>query len=311
MDEWKQKLFEFWDAIDEAEAGEHRCVPEAPPHSTEFHIPYLGDYHPMHLLNLYYPVERPDEEHPLPTVIYIHGGGYLFGKVEYSDRYLGWIAAQGYAVMAMNYRLLQETDLRGLVQDIMGSISWIAQHGKKRGFDLSRVLLTGDSAGGHLAMLAARILDNPEWQRSYGIAGIPLKVSALGISCPCAETDHLYILGNAASEIGRETARVYRELFLGEMGEDAPWKDQMSASDILRDGKLPPLFLIGSETESLHQQTRFLLSSLEEADSPYEALIWTREDGVHLQHVFNITHWEWTESETSNREMLDFFRTHA
>ena len=70
---------------------------------------------------------------------------------------------------------------------------------------------------------------------------------------------------------------------------------------------LPPLLLIGSENESLHEQTRMLAASLEQTGQSFETLIWKREDGLHLQHVFNINHWEWRESLISNRQMLKFF----
>jgi acetyl esterase/lipase len=96
-------------------------------------------------------------------------------------------------------------------------------------------------------------------------------------------------------------------MMLGEQGDKAPWKGKMSLSETMRGIKLPPLLLIGSETESLYEQAQLLLQALEKEGQEYETLIWKKEEAVHLQHVFNISHWEWRESLISNRRMLEFF----
>ena len=37
-------------------------------------------------------------------------------------------------------------------------------------------------------------------------------------------------------------------------------------------------------------------------------MIWKKEDGVHLMHVFNVDCWSWYESKVTNRKMLEYFR---
>ena len=115
MNKWINELFKIWDDIEKGNDAADKYNPDSKGWKKESHIPYLGDYDPMHVLNLYYPKDY-DGSRKLKTVIDIHGGGWLYGTVDLSERYLGWIASQGYAVMGMNYRLLRETDLGGLVQ---------------------------------------------------------------------------------------------------------------------------------------------------------------------------------------------------
>ena len=99
---------------------------------------------------------------------------------------------------------------------------------------------------------------------------------------------------------------------LGKAGEKAPWYGMMGIDETIAvldtpAADMPPMYIIGSETESLYPQTCFLKKQLDEVHWPYEALIWEKEDGPHLQHVFNISHWEWRESLISNKKMLEFF----
>ena len=72
--------------------------------------------------------------------------------------------------------------------------------------------------------------------------------------------------------------------------------------------KFPPVFLIGSENESLYYQTRKLLILLQEKGMRHESLVWEQKDGTHLMHVFNVEHWEWYESRISNDRMLEYFQ---
>ena len=307
MDKWKQELFTFWDNIKKNNDACWKYGVDSTGWKKEAHIPYTGDYDPMHVLNLYYPDTWEAGDDKLPTIIDIHGGGWLYGTVDDSERYLGYLASKGYAVMGMNYRLLQETDLRGLVADIYDSMHWLEQFGPGRGFDLDRVLLTGDSAGGHLTNLVACIQKDTELQKAYDVRPFDFPLTALCVCCPCAEMDRLYILDAEGTEKGDESAKAYRELMLGDMGEKAPWNGHMSASETMEKVSLPPILLIGSETESLYEQSKSLIETMERTGQQYETLIWKKEDAVHLQHVFNISHWEWLESRISNDRMLEFF----
>lgn len=80
----------------------------------------------------------------------IHGGGWMYGDRQLNRNYCMYLASRGYAVMGMSYRLVPEVTVAGQVQDVFASLHWLAEHSTEYGFDLSRVLLTGDSAGGHL-----------------------------------------------------------------------------------------------------------------------------------------------------------------
>ena len=102
--------------------------------AAEAGLAYLPDGDPMHTLNLY----RPEgAQGPLPTVVDIHGGGWMYGDRELNRNYCMALAAQGYAVMGMSYRLLTQVDLRGQVQDVFASLRWLEEHGAEHGFDLS------------------------------------------------------------------------------------------------------------------------------------------------------------------------------
>ena len=305
----QSKVVAFWKAVEMNHKVEY-TVPLPEGVRAERKIPYIQDYNRDHMLCLYYPKSMKEGE-KLPAVINIHGGGWLFGHVEDSEQYMAELASMGYAVMGMGYRLIPSTDMQGIVQDIYTSLHWLEQFGPKRGFDLGKVLLTGDSAGAHLSLLVACIQESPELQKIYGVTPVSFPISTVGISCPCVEMSALYLLPAGSEEEKQKLSDAYRELMLGEQGEAAPWSGALSFSEFIRFvpdvKKLPPVFFIGSENESLHFQTKLLLKSFEEYGVKYEPLIWKKEDGAHLMHVFNVEFWDWYESRVTNRKMMEFF----
>lgn len=306
--DYRQYLIDYWDAIASANAADYPNGVDPKGYRCEKHIAYLGDYDPAHMLNLYYPESFTGEHCGLPAIIYIHGGGWMYGSADISDRYLGYLASRGFAVMAMNYRLLQQADLQEMMSDIFAAMKWLGKYGPARGFDLSRVLVCGDSAGGHLSLLTACLTRSEELRRLYDVPELSFGISAVSVSSPVAETGRLYIAASEDSELGKGTADAYVKMMLGVKGEDAPWYGHMAASEFIPGIKMPPVHIIDSENDALAAHTGYLREVLEKSGVAYELFYKNREEGIHLLHVFNISHWEWHESIEANESMLGFFR---
>lgn len=93
----------------------------------------------------------------LPPVVYLHGGGWVFGSLDPVDAACRRIAERsGCAVVSVDYRLAPEHPWPAAVQDVDAVLDWIRANGERAGLDGTRVALAGDSAGGTLAAVAAR-----------------------------------------------------------------------------------------------------------------------------------------------------------
>lgn len=93
-------------------------------------------------------------------IVYLHGSAWYLGdKAQMTDPMLrGW-AANGHVVMDVAYRMCPETDLRGMLADAWAAVAWLRAHAQEYGIDPHRVVLSGTSAGGHIALLAAYTSD--------------------------------------------------------------------------------------------------------------------------------------------------------
>lgn len=100
-------------------------------------------------LDLYRPATKPAGT--MPLVIWVHGGGWKTGTKAGCP--VAWLAAQGYAVASLDFRLLPEHPWPAQIEDPVAALRWLRQASGKYGFDAERSAAMGGSSGGHVVAL--------------------------------------------------------------------------------------------------------------------------------------------------------------
>jgi acetyl esterase/lipase len=95
-----------------------------------------------------------------PAVIWIHGGGLIFGtRASPRPGLVAALAAAGAVVVSIDHRLAPETKLPDIVDDIRDAWHWVRARGSESlGIDPSRVAIAGSSAGGYLSLMSGYAL---------------------------------------------------------------------------------------------------------------------------------------------------------
>jgi acetyl esterase/lipase len=123
---------------------------------TDITYSSLAGFRPL-ILDLYRPANVST---PHPLVLYVHGGGWQSGHTRHSGAFENWpgalasIAARGYVVASIEYRLSGEAPFPAAIQDVKTAIRWLRAHAAQHGIDKNRAVIWGGSAGGQLAALA-------------------------------------------------------------------------------------------------------------------------------------------------------------
>jgi len=98
-----------------------------------------------------------DRSKARPVVLHFHGGGWVAGSRESSAlAALPWMQ-MGFTVVNVGYRLGNTALAPAAVEDALCALQWVGRNAKAYNFDLSKVVTTGNSAGGHLALATAMI----------------------------------------------------------------------------------------------------------------------------------------------------------
>lgn len=122
--------------------------------------------------------QRKDSKPGTPTLIYYHGGGWILGDRTGATLLFLPYLEMGWNVVNVEYRMANVALAPAAVEDCRCALRWVIQNAKKYNIDTNKIVLTGHSAGGHLALISGMLpsgtaLDN----QCYGTED--LKVAAI------------------------------------------------------------------------------------------------------------------------------------
>ena len=263
-------------------------------------LAYINDGDQMHLVDIFYP---EDTQGKLPVIIDVHGGGWMYGDKELNEYFCMNLAVMGFAVADMSYRLLPATDLRGQIQDVFACIHWLHNNGGAYHCDFDNVLLTGDSAGGHLVSLAAAINEDEALCQLYGVRKLPFKPAGVVIN------HGVYDL-RAKIVTSEPVMREMERLWFGRRPKENPIYERSGLPGTADSKTYPPVLVITSAADGLFPHSEALMRYLDKNGFEYE--LCAPDPGAQgaekLGHVFNVLHPEWKESAAVNRDIAEFFR---
>jgi acetyl esterase/lipase len=94
---------------------------------------------------------------PVPTLMYIHGGGWVFGdKGGAVNLFLPYIE-RGWNVVNVEYRFANTSPAPAAVEDVRCALRWMYRNAAEYHIDTNRIVVSGHSAGGHLALMVGML----------------------------------------------------------------------------------------------------------------------------------------------------------
>ena len=146
------------------------------------------------LLDVYYP---EGTDHALPTIVSIHGGGYVYGTKEIYRRYGMDMARRGFAFVNFNYRLAPKWKFPTPLWDTNSVMEWICKNAARYHLDPKRIILVGDSAGAQLASQYAAIATNSDYAAVFHMKVPEIQIRALGLNCGMYDP-HAFLEGGSS-----------------------------------------------------------------------------------------------------------------
>jgi len=292
---FEKGLLRYWEFIRKMDAK--RLSKQSDPEKVTVisDIPYIKDAERPNYLDIYYP-EGTDKA--LPTIIDIHGGGWMYGNKELNKKYCMHLATRGFTVVNINYHLVQEKRFPRQLQDIFAALNWVYDNAKDYYIDLNRVFLTGDSAGGHLASMTMALMYNDEVKKLLNI-DTKIDIKAGGLTCGVYDFDKY--------KFPKKTIfSSYKNVILGEKFKGSKYGNILTFNDVYT-GKMPPLYLVSSKEDIIGEQTLNFAKYCEEKGINHTLRFYDKGKTNKLIHVFPITFPLYEESVAVNDEMCKFF----
>jgi acetyl esterase/lipase len=202
----------------------------------------------------------------VPTVIYYHGGGWFFGDRTGALPYLMPWLARGWNVVNVEYRMSGTALAPGAVEDARCALRWVYRNAKEFHLDTDRIVVTGHSAGGHLALMAGMLTEDAGLDNNCpsdpNYAEPPLKVAA--VVDWYGPTD----IGDLLTGPNRKT---YGVAWLGSLPDRNAVAQRVSPLTYVRAG-LPPILMIHGDSDPVvpYSHSLRLHEELDKVHAPNE-----------------------------------------
>ena len=214
-----------------------------------------------------YVTRTPDK--PLPTLIWIHGGGWTGGVKETSMGIPAYLA-MGMNVVNVEYRLARTALAPAAVEDCRCALRWVIQNAKQYGIDVNRLVVAGGSAGGHLALTTGMLPASAGLDRQCP-GPDNLKVAAIVNWFGIADVNEL---------LDGPNMKPYAVAWLGNLRDRDQIANRVSPINYVRPG-LPPILTIHGDLDPTvpYSQSVRLHKALADAAVPNELM--TMAGGKH------------------------------
>ncbi|HUJ23741.1 MAG TPA: alpha/beta hydrolase [Bryobacteraceae bacterium] len=168
-----------------------------------------------------------------PGVIEIHGGGWVGGtKDEYGVRTCLRYVEKGFVCANIEYRLAKAATAPAAVTDVLDAAHWFEDHAKQYNVDTKRIVVTGGSAGGHLALMV----------------GMTPKSAKLGPPAKIAAVVNFYGITDVADQLGGPHMQDYAVTWVPEQTGRLELAGRVSPMTYVRKG-LPPILTIHGDAD--------------------------------------------------------------
>ncbi len=190
----------------------------------------------------------PAPKRPNPVIITMHGGGWVEGaKEEYNLIILPYLE-RGFSVVNISYRLGRVAPAPAAVEDCRCALRWVIANAAKYGFDPSRLVVMGWSAGGHLALTTGLLPVSAGFDNTCPTDDSIRWGSGEQAEVKVAAVVNWYGITDVADLIDGPNAKHYALEWLGSRSDRIDLARRVSPLQYIRAG-IPPVFTIHGDAD--------------------------------------------------------------
>jgi acetyl esterase/lipase len=198
-------------------------------------------------LDVYYPKNAAS---PVPVVMFIHGGGWQHGSKEGVVLQLLPYLEMGWGAVNVEYRQAGVALAPAAVEDCRCALRWIARNAAKYKFDASKIIVTGGSAGGHLALMTGMLPASSPFDNQCAFQDDDWSVPWHDKTPVVAAIVNWFGITDVAAMLHGDETRSYALSWLGSRPNREDLARQMSPVAYVR-AELPPIISIHGDADTV------------------------------------------------------------
>lgn len=270
-------------------------LPSPEPYRPHFDADALGDGIFSHQIDVFHAKESNRNGR---LILDIHGGAHIYGDRKNNIAFSMAFLEKGFDVITMDYDKNDgKRDVVGQVQTLGKQLRYIVDHAEELGVDASKMVLTGDSAGGLLSLILAEACDDPACAEALGIEVHGASFKSVAVSCPFYD----FVRGTQSKTMTKSA----KKLMFGPRYNDPEYENLLSPKEHLASLKTP-LLVSSCRHDFLRQESLDLKTDAENLGKKIE-FVYIDEEDKNVDHVHNVTKPNLVPSIAVNGAVASFF----
>jgi acetyl esterase/lipase len=236
---------------------------------------------PEAVLDIHRPASRAPD---MPTIVWIHGGGFVSGRRGDITNYAKILAGQGFTVVNVDYQIAPEARYPEPIRQVNMALAYLSQEGAELGVNTRRMVLAGDSAGAQIAAQTAAVISNPAYSRLVGVQpGVrPDQIAGALLYCGVYDISGMGKDGGILGWFVQSAGWAYSGK--RDWREDEQFGTMSVAPHLTR--AFPPAFVSAGNADPLGPQSVAIAGALKKAGVPVTTLFFPEDYKPALGHEY-------------------------
>lgn len=261
---------------------------------------------PDSLLDVFLPPGTGAQSEPLPAVVWVQGGAFVYGRRDNVTNYAKIMAGNGYAVIAIDYAKAPGTTYPGPLRQLNRALAFVQENAGRLHVDAERLFLAGDSAGAQIVGQMANIVTMPDYAAQVGIKPAIGMGQLRGVILHCGPhaTDSLNFDGPFR---GFMSTVLWSYFGTRDFRSDPRLEEFSVIAHLTRE--FPPIFISAGNADPLAPLSYQLKDKAETLGGPVSALFFPKDYQPPLGHEYQFN----LDSEAGRKalaESLAFLKEH-
>lgn len=210
---------------------------------------------------------------PLPTIVSIHGGGYVYGTKEVYQYYGMRFAQRGFAFVNFNYHLAPGHQFPSQLLEINQVLEWVCANAAQFFIDTDNIIIVGDSAGAQLTSQYALLWADSAYAALFNLKVPPFRLAAIALNCG------MYEVRAAGAMKG-----IIRDYLGSNPAQHADKLDVLSRIS----ATYPPTYVMSAANDFLKKNCQPMAELLQSRGVPVEWKIYGDQKDKRAGHVFHV-----------------------